>query len=675
MAKSYMTLKQNIERENWIETCFGLDFVRKALVPFVISKLKERHTLVLRSAGTNNACQGCHLDTLLLKHSNPSKKQCSLNRRNCLCTSKSSGRKSCPTNFCCSMYNAIIDDHFYGQPEWKNTEMQQWAGDYWAVGKCYININSYKECGSAEEVDCSGLLHIVLNNKYLRSIVDGSGSINDFITMRNIRNEILHSHDMRVDDNRRMDILQHMKNIVTFLNSLDSTYASECGSSLQNLQQLMDHDHSISTQAEVNSLRHNIEILTNENQHIKQHLLDKAIETQNKRLQYLVKKEELIKTIEEEYYRCLTSVSLIPMIKSPTKKVDDVYVDLEMYEGRDSLDDKFERGFNNMENVLYGKGHRHKLIYLLGDAGMGKTTWCKKVINTWLSVRRKIKVENEDDKSWSPDEKVLRHIDVLLHVSLRQHKGSSKVLDMILGQPLFKEYEKHGDTIVNILREEADRCLIVLDGLDEWNHENEDIFPEPDQLHGATVIVTTRPYRKLTLACKNESSKIDKIVKIMGVENVQVLAERVIEQLKSYFPKQEQCSEEDFTFQEFRKKVDDLPDFDVTKSEKGSFMQNFLKNPLMLTLMVCLWYDGNVLCNTATHVIGSMIDWMIRYAETYSALSSREHSRFDMSKLKSNWRESQTCLPESLRSMVNFRDYAGLIVKLSRLADSTLTCF
>ncbi|WAR25664.1 hypothetical protein MAR_011368 [Mya arenaria] len=232
MAKSYMTLKQNIERENWIETCFGLDFVRKALVPFVISKLKERHTLVLRSAGTNNACQGCHLDTLLLKHSNPSKKQCSLNRRNCLCTSKSSGRKSCPTNFCCSMYNAIIDDHFYGQPEWKNTEMQQWAGDYWAVGKCYININSYKECGSAEEVDSSGLLHIVLNNKYLRSIVDGSGSINDFIT-------------------------------------------------------LMDHDHSISTQAEVNSLRHNIEILTNENQHIKQHLLDKAIETQNKRLQYL----------------------------------------------------------------------------------------------------------------------------------------------------------------------------------------------------------------------------------------------------------------------------------------------------------------------------------------------------------------------------------------------------
>ena len=118
-------------------------------------------------------------------------------------------------------------------------------------------------------------------------------------------------------------------------------------------------------------------------------------------------------------------------------------------------------------------------ILAKGDPGMGKTTWCKKVAWDWA--------------------KGLFHtMSIVFFVFLKLVKPGATIENIIIEQNLYmKGLNISGNRIENIIKVFGNRCLLILDGLDEQALGiNKDVLKiiRGEKKMNCNILVTSRPH-------------------------------------------------------------------------------------------------------------------------------------------------------------------------------------
>jgi hypothetical protein len=161
-----MTLEEQTKNQNyklWIRGCLGFKNLREGLVETVDTIVKNQHEDFVKNL-TSTECDKCSLKTLLPNHVKVNNK-CPKGRTKCFCIVHSKNRMPCPNSFCGSVYDSIVADHLFSEPTWSNTDLAKWGHSYFELAKCYIGSSGYKDKHTIQEVDCSALLNIIINNR------------------------------------------------------------------------------------------------------------------------------------------------------------------------------------------------------------------------------------------------------------------------------------------------------------------------------------------------------------------------------------------------------------------------------------------------------------------------------------------------------------------------------
>ncbi|XP_053405069.1 uncharacterized protein LOC123566670 [Mercenaria mercenaria] len=193
----------NEKYRQWLKAGLGLRYLKEGLAPFCEDVAKQQHKDILDNIKQTKilptvTCGQCAVRTLKPDHVKIGKNKCPLGQANCNCCCKG-GKIACPNNVCGAIYDNIITNHASvpPAPNWKNTQSQQWTVDPWSIAKCFINVSGYDLKTSAADIDCTGLLHVIINNKYFHNHITGTDV---FSKVRKYRSEIFRSSTMELEN-------------------------------------------------------------------------------------------------------------------------------------------------------------------------------------------------------------------------------------------------------------------------------------------------------------------------------------------------------------------------------------------------------------------------------------------------------------------------------------------
>ncbi|XP_060592506.1 uncharacterized protein LOC132747192 [Ruditapes philippinarum] len=198
---------------NWVRGSKGLEYLQEGLQEFVGEKVLQcrdnslQKIILTLPSGSPQQCNLCTSHNLSPDHYNTTK-ACS--RRTCTQKSPTNcfgsrpvGRRKCPGGICSKFYDSIIHEHVFEDPLWKNTDPSTWCSDPygWSYAKCFQTTKGPGT--SAKDTDAAGLLSIILNNKSMQNFVSSINPHNNtssFHLTRDIRNRILHSSKLEIDE-------------------------------------------------------------------------------------------------------------------------------------------------------------------------------------------------------------------------------------------------------------------------------------------------------------------------------------------------------------------------------------------------------------------------------------------------------------------------------------------
>ncbi|XP_053405540.1 uncharacterized protein LOC123522844 [Mercenaria mercenaria] len=251
-----MAHKRHLEKEEyrqWVKAGLGLGYLKEGLAPFCDDIAKQQHKDILDNIKqTKNlptvTCGQCTVETLKPDHVKIGNKQCFYGQANCNCC-HTSGKIACPNNVCGAIYDNIITNHASTPPapNWKNTQSQQWTGDPWSIAKCFINTPGYDRKTSAADIDCTGLLHVIINNTFFHNHIGCNlAGASLFSEVRQYRNEIFHSSTMELEEavaNTYIDdmiaVLQDGKELINRKDAQDA---------VKKLEELKNEDFIVTTE-------------------------------------------------------------------------------------------------------------------------------------------------------------------------------------------------------------------------------------------------------------------------------------------------------------------------------------------------------------------------------------------------------------------------------------------
>ncbi|XP_060575258.1 uncharacterized protein LOC132732778 [Ruditapes philippinarum] len=288
-----------------------------------------------------------------------------------------------------------------------------------------------------------------------------------------------------------------------------------------------------------------------------------------RRLDYVKEKQELQVKLVKHYKKYYVSTSISPLKQQHDSiQIKDVYVTPEIKvmeedqssvdiekDGAKELEKRYVKGYHE---IFHLKGQRHKKIYILGNVGTGKSTFCKMMIENWcnaVSSRTYEPMRDENDqeteKSLSNDINIANECDdvsqvgeyeFLFFIPLQFMAAfkSDVTVDMI--KELTKGLTLNSELIDNIFQQDSGRCLIIADSLDEWTPLPKDIVRKPhvsfgipngDLAKDATCITLSRPSAIGILNLKN--SEIDLKLQLLGISSssLKLFIERYISNTNS----------------------------------------------------------------------------------------------------------------------------------------------
>ncbi|XP_045196439.2 uncharacterized protein LOC123551515 [Mercenaria mercenaria] len=320
---------------------------------------------------------------------------------------------------------------------------------------------------------------------------------------------------------------------------------------------------------------------------------------------------ELI-TLYQQYY-LKTDVS--PLLPEEDVDVDEVFVPLKMERLYKPDQKDLRRGdpVYFFKDIFFHGETRFRNIFLTADAGVGKTTFCRKLTSTWCKVHSRTKptgnllnVSTQRSKFRTKENIESRNKDTMIkftylfYVSLRHTNEEKTIEEMIRVQLLT---ERNRDLLITILEEQPDSCLVILDGLDEWNAPLKlpkspfitSGLPDKEVKRPYVTLYTTRPWKLENIRPK--SGEVDIEIKLMGIDAVEAgkLANTVVEKLnKSTYTS---VNVEDFI-----------------QALELKELKTFESTPILLKLLACLWHEEQSLGASLCGIYCSVLELLLRVA-------------------------------------------------------------
>lgn len=361
----------------------------------------------------------------------------------------------------------------------------------------------------------------------------------------------------------------------------------------------------------------------------------------------------------EQYEDYLTS-DVSPFLPEEDVHLSKVYVPVKMVKTNTADVSAKPVAIDSFHDVVYKDGNLVSSVLVCGGAGTGKTTFCKALICKWCETHSVDKYDDRmalhtiiqgDDSRSAPiaDFETMKSFEFLLYVSLRHAYDERFVEDMICNQ-LF--YPDQKPLLMDVLSVEPEVFIILLDGLDEWCPAKGILRPLqtcsfPTTRHKYMKIITSRPW-KLD-AVRSNSMDVEIRIKLEGIDKTSVdqLTKSTVLELNKKFQSR-------MFFWKFHDEVRRLK------------LEELCKTPILLKLLVCLWFDEQSLGKSYCGIYSSVINVMIKHAnERYNT-----DKRFEA--LKSDMSVTKHCLPTCFDGKDSCQEISALLVSLSRLAFHAL---
>ncbi|XP_052803828.1 uncharacterized protein LOC128233966 [Mya arenaria] len=245
------------------------------------------------------------------------------------------------------------------------------------------------------------------------------------------------------------------------------------------------------------------------------------------------------------------------------------------------------------------------------------------------------------------DEDTLRDIEFMFHIKLRDCCESCELSDMIRDQLINIIYRSDEmaagySTMISVLSNR--KCVVIADGLDEWTHPTETkcscsledkVIPHLSQTLDATVLITSRPWRLSQNRVKD--TKIGAYLEIKGVASTPLLVQKTLVCLNG-------------------KEADKRLCHDFIRFVARRRLVRLLSVPIIVLLLVCLWFEG--------------VHESFSFCDIYAYMMDMMFGRKSLPVLS----VSPECTPllKCFKQTKHVQNYYNIVLKLAQLAFEKL---
>ena len=297
--------------------------------------------------------------------------------------------------------------------------------------------------------------------------------------------------------------------------------------------------------------------------------------------------------------------------------------------------------------LFYTKGVLQKKIFLLGDAGAGKTTFCKHLTDEWCNPTPNQQFDDVD---------VLQQYPFLFYVSCRFAEKNDTVLEMIKNQ-LFDNDEIR-DIACNVLKHNSNSCFIVIDGYDELQRTALAETGKPGDITGlpsltgvqnCVLFITSRPWKFFSIP-KDEQEMFSRL-ELDGIKDPAELVEIIFHKHQMPDPAKI-CS-----------------DFLADINERN--MSELIKYPLMLIFAIDVWLQNESLPKSVCLCYINMIKLSIDRFETKGEKVNIDNTKTGVEKFLDSSKPGKP-LPNVFSNFKCVQRTACLFYSLGHLASDLL---
>ncbi|XP_052815025.1 uncharacterized protein LOC128241928 [Mya arenaria] len=577
---------------------------------------------------------------------------------------------SCPTNgFCNEFVSKLVESHRFGSPVWANTDAAKWCSNGWEIAKCFMPPSGYADKANAKETDVNGLISCIINCTFFQQYFHDDLSKPNSIAAKAKEHvtKLRHNPDMELTENQTTSLIEDFINLLD-----DETYLRKNDKAIYACEQLIKvKDGCIEfTESEVANLMsciRDVESNFKELQCCFQRCMLNAQQCMHVGSQMLAFSQagfrEDLKTLYKTQHNTLPVYPSVPEIDD---NIDNIYVKpkiIQLDKGKydrtsfhsNTLrhgQDWRKRSVTTLRNMFYKRQQHLQNVYIQGEPGVGKTSFCSMLAILWSNTQLYGLGYIEKTPPFT-DVETIKEYDFLFLVALRDFSGYECNVEEMIWRLIVKRMRNKQayprETLTEIMC--TAKCLILLDGLDEWVHPKtpsescicgtNKTIPFRVQRENCTFVTTTRPWKMAYVFVKD--SEVDRRLEILGVNDPHDLIGKVLDSLN--------------------KRKGETKTSDAFLNEVGTRgLNHLLEIPIIHMHLLCLWHDDRALEPSVCKIYSSMLDMLFG-----RAMNSRPHQ--DQSHELSSGNLS---LPISLADDENLQENKTLVVSLAQLAFNTL---
>ena len=291
-------------------------------------------------------------------------------------------------------------------------------------------------------------------------------------------------------------------------------------------------------------------------------------------------------------------VTVSPFDDSSSEKLRNVYMPPKILEMCKEIKTfkKTEKQVNTYKGVFLTDNTVNPRIFIQGEAGSGKTTFLAKLALDWCEGVHGSSA-SDNSKIIFADFDALQCYQYVFHITLRNSVNQCDVYTMIKEQIIDRIYspkdrEKAYELVSEIMKHQ--RCLVLLDGLDEWTGPGD--LPTLVVVHNKCVmLITTRPWKLAEGKVKH--SDIHALLQLEGINKPFELSKIILSRLVN---KEElEIKYTAFTLYVKKQKLEEL-----------------LSSPMMLSAIVCAYADGIELKGSKCEVYILLVESLFKKANS-----------------------------------------------------------